>query len=165
MTTDVISNSDHKTLNTNTPTRVPSATPQQTSSPDITPVSNTFYNRTSWTTQQPLTSDHLTIITTINIRHDYRLQQKRRTFTNYKIADWTQFTEGTESAFAQTTKPPTYTLPTYQTIHKHCQAHNKQDTLTEQHTYYKDITSHSLQLRSKRQYNKVKTTTHTVLTN
>ena len=41
---------------------------QQTSPPDITTVSNTLYNRTSWTTQ------HLPIITTINIRHDYRLQ-------------------------------------------------------------------------------------------
>ena len=43
------------------------------------------------------------MITTINIRHNYRLQQNRRTFTNYKKADWTQFTEDTESAFAQTT--------------------------------------------------------------
>ena len=43
------------------------------------------------------------LITTINIRHDYRLQQNRQTFTNYKKADWTQFTEDTESAFAQTT--------------------------------------------------------------
>ena len=47
---DVI-NSDHITLNTNTPTRVPNTTLQQTSSPDITTVSNTLYNRTSWTTQ------------------------------------------------------------------------------------------------------------------
>ena len=46
---DVISNSDHITLNTNTPTRVPNTTLQQTSSPDITTVSNTLYNRTSWT--------------------------------------------------------------------------------------------------------------------
>ena len=83
------------TLNTNTPTRVSSATLQQTSSPDITTVSNTLYNRTSWTTQHVLSSDHLSIITTINIRHDYRLQQNRRTFTNYKKADWTQFTEDT----------------------------------------------------------------------
>ena len=30
-------------------------------------------------------------------------QQNRRTFTNYKKADWTQFTEDTEYAFAQTT--------------------------------------------------------------
>ena len=39
---DVISNSDHITLNTNTPTRVPNTTLQQTSSPDITTVSNTL---------------------------------------------------------------------------------------------------------------------------
>ena len=52
-----------------------------------------------------LSTDYLPIITTINIRHDYRLQQNRRTFTNYKKADWTQFTEDTESAFAQTTIP------------------------------------------------------------
>ena len=36
------------------------------------------------------------------MRHDCRLQQNRRTFTNYKKADWTQFAEDTESAFAQT---------------------------------------------------------------
>ena len=64
---------------------------------------NTQYNRTSWTTQHVLSSDHLPIITTINIIHDYRLQQNRRTFTNYKKAEWTQFTEDTESSSAQTT--------------------------------------------------------------
>ena len=102
---DVISNSYHITLNTNTPTRVRNTTLQQTYSPDITTVSNTLYNRTSWTTQHALSSDHLPIITTIIIRHDYRLQQNRRTLTNYQKADWTQFTEDTESAFAQTTIP------------------------------------------------------------
>ena len=40
---DVISNSDHITLNTNTPTRVPNTTQQQISSPDITTLSNTLY--------------------------------------------------------------------------------------------------------------------------
>ena len=100
---NVISNSDHITLNTNTPTRAPNTTLQQASSPDITTVSNTLYNRTSWKIQHALSSDHLPIITTINIRHDYRLQQNRRTFTNYKKADWTQFMEDTESAFTQTT--------------------------------------------------------------
>ena len=87
---DVISNSDHIRLNKNTPIRVPNTT---------------LYNRTSWTTQHALSSDHLPIITTINIRQDYRLQQNRRTFTNYKKADWTQFTEDTESALSQTTIP------------------------------------------------------------
>ena len=99
---DVISNSNYITLNTNTPIRVPNTTLQQTSSPDITTVSNTRYNRTSCTTQHALSSDHLPIITTINTRHDYRLPN-RWTFTNYKKADWTQFTEDTESALAQTT--------------------------------------------------------------
>ena len=102
---NVISNSYHITLKTNTRTRVPNTTLQQTSSPDITMVSNTLYNRTSWTSQHALSSDHLPIRTTINIRHDYRLQQNRRTFTNYKKADWTQFTKDTESAFAQTIIP------------------------------------------------------------
>ena len=68
----------------------------------ITTVCNNLYNRTSWATQHALSSDHLSI-TTIYIRHDYRLQQNRRTFTNYKKADWTQCTEDTESDFAQTT--------------------------------------------------------------
>ena len=72
---DVIINSAHITLNTNTPTRVLNTTLQQTSSPDITTVSNTLYNWTSWTTQHALSSGHLPILTTINIRHDYRLQQ------------------------------------------------------------------------------------------
>ena len=100
-----MSNSEHTTLNTNTLTRVPNSTLQQTSSPDITTVSNTLYNRTSWTIQHGLLSHHLHIITTINIRHDYRLQQNRRTFTIYKKTDWTQFTEDPESAFAHTTIP------------------------------------------------------------
>ena len=84
---------------------MPNTTLQQTSSPDITTVSNTLYTRISWTTQHTLSSDHLPIITTINIRHDYRLQQNRRFFTHYKKADWTQFTEDPESTFAQTTIP------------------------------------------------------------
>ena len=83
---DVISNSDHITLNTNTPTRVPNTTLQQTLSPRCL---NTLYNWTSWTTQ-----------------HDYRLQQNRRTFTNHKKADGTQFTLSLRPP-----NPPIYTLP------------------------------------------------------
>ena len=102
---EVISNSDHISLNTDTPTRVPNTAFQQTSCPDITTVSNTLYNRTSWQTHHALSSDHLPIMTTINIRHNFRLQTYRRTFTNYKKANWTQFTKDTELAFSQTTIP------------------------------------------------------------
>ena len=74
---DDISNLNHITLNTNTPTRVLNTTLQQTSSPDISTVPNTLYNRTSWTTQHALSSDHFPIITTINISYDCRLQESR----------------------------------------------------------------------------------------
>ena len=77
------SNSDHILLNT--PTRLPNTTLRKTSSPDITTVSNTLYN---WTTQHALPSDHLHI-NTVDVRHGCK--------------DWTQFTEDTESSFAQTT--------------------------------------------------------------
>ena len=109
---DVISNSDHITLNTNIPTRMPSTTIQHTSSPDITTVSNTLYNRTSWTTQHSLSSDHLPIITTINIRHDYRLQQSRRTFTNYKKLTGHNSRKTQRPLSLRPPYPPTYTLQT-----------------------------------------------------
>ena len=51
---NVISKSDHITLNTNTPTNVSNTTLQQTSSPDITTVSNTLYNQTSWINQHAI---------------------------------------------------------------------------------------------------------------
>ena len=83
---DVISNPEHITQ---THHKMSNLTLQQTSSPDITMMSNTLYNQTSWTTQHTLSSDHLPIITTINIRYKYILQHNRRTFINYKKADWT----------------------------------------------------------------------------
>ena len=88
----------------------------------ITTVSNTLYNRSLWTTQHTLSSDHLPII---KIRHDYRLQQNRRTFTNYKKADWTQLTEDTESAFAQSTIPTNiHTKPAFTNIILMVDKHN-----------------------------------------
>ena len=71
---NILNSHMHRRMNL-VPTRVPNTTLQQTSSPDITTMSNTLYNQTSWTTQHTLLSDLLPIITTINIRHDYRLQQ------------------------------------------------------------------------------------------
>ena len=95
----IISNSDHITLNTNTPTRVPNTTLHQTSSPDITMESNTLYNRTSWTTQHALSSDHLPIITTTNIRHDYN-KTDGLSLTTRKLTGHNS--RKTQSAFAQT---------------------------------------------------------------
>ena len=55
-------------------------------SPDITTISTTLYNRTTWRTIHALNSDYLLIITTINTRTKYKLQQNRHTFTNYRKA-------------------------------------------------------------------------------
>ena len=96
---DVISNSDHITLNTNTPTRVPNTTLQQTSPPDITTVSNTLYNRTSGTTQHGLSSDHLPIITTINIRYDtiYRFRFRSDHHTHCQQNFYKHHTDGRQA--------------------------------------------------------------------
>ena len=53
-----------------------------------------------------LNSDHLPIITTINTRTKYKLKQNRHTFTNYRKANWTQFTTYTEAAFSDIQPPP-----------------------------------------------------------
>ena len=107
---DVISKSDHITLNTNTPTRVPNTTLQQTSSPDITTVSNTLYNRTLWTTQHALSSDHWPIITTINIRHDYNKTNGHSPTTRKLTGHNSRKTQSPISLILP--YPPIYTLPT-----------------------------------------------------
>ena len=63
---DLLGNSDHITLNTNTHTRLPFAANQQPTSPDITSITTNLYNRTHWETLNALNSDHLPILTTIN---------------------------------------------------------------------------------------------------
>ena len=68
-------------------------------------------------------SYHLPMITTINTCTKYKLQQNRHTFTNYKKANCTQFTE---AAFSDI-QPPTY-IHTANTIFKniilHTDKHN-----------------------------------------
>ena len=66
---DVISNSDHMTQTHQPECQTPHYIKHNH---QISPrCRNTLYNRTSWTTQHTLSSDHLPIITTINIRYDY----------------------------------------------------------------------------------------------
>ena len=96
---DLLGNSDHITLNTNTHTRLPFAANQRLTSPDITSITTNLYNRTHWETLNALNSDHLPILTTINTRTNFRLQQNRQTYTNYNKANWQNFTTETESSF------------------------------------------------------------------
>ena len=107
---DIISNSEHITLNTDTPTRVPHTTQQQATSPDITTISVTLYNRTTWHTIHALNSDHLPIITTISTRTKYK--QNRHTFTNYRKANWTQFLQTPRLPSLTFYHHQTYTLQT-----------------------------------------------------
>ena len=122
----IIINSEHIILNNNTPTRVPNTTLQQVTSPDITTISTTLYNRTTWHTIQALNSDHLPIITTINTRTKYKLQQNRHTFTNYRKANWTEFTTDTEAAFSDIQPPPDIHTanPIFTNIILHADKHN-----------------------------------------
>ena len=105
-------NSDHITLNTNTPTRVPNTTLQQTSSPYITTVSNTLYNRTSRTTPHAPSSDHLSIITTTyDMTTDYNKSDGLSPTTRKLTGHNSQKTQSLLSL-----RPPylpTYPLPTY----------------------------------------------------
>ena len=102
---DLLGNSDHITLNTNTHTRLPFAANQRATSPDITSITTNLYNRTHWETLNALNSDHLPILTTINTRTNFRLQQNRQTYTNYNKANWQNFTTETESSFRNINPP------------------------------------------------------------
>ena len=107
---DIISNSEHITLNTDTPTRVPHTTLQQ---------ATTLYNHTTWHTIHALNSDYLPIITTMNTRTKYKLQQNRHTFTNYRKANWTQFTTDTEAAFSDILPPQPTQIENTHLTHTH----------------------------------------------
>ena len=82
---ETLYNSNHITLNTDTPTRVPNNAHQQPTSPDITTISSSLYNRTTWKTIHALNSDHLPILLTIQTDNKHTIQQNRRSYTNYRL--------------------------------------------------------------------------------
>ena len=67
---DILLNSNHITLNTNTATRLPPPNQtQQPTSPDITTASADLHDCTHWQTIHSLTSDHLPLLTKLSIHH------------------------------------------------------------------------------------------------
>ena len=66
---DILLNSNHITLNTNTPTQLPPNQTQQPTSPDIITASADLHDCTSWQTIHSLTSNHLLLLTTLSIHH------------------------------------------------------------------------------------------------
>ena len=99
---NIIQNSDHCILNTNTHTRFPFAKNQAPSSPDISTISSKLYNESKWETIQALSSDHIPISVTINTKRNYKIQQHRKAYTNYKKANWTKFSEEIDNILSHT---------------------------------------------------------------
>ena len=100
---DLINSSNRIVLNTNTPTRIPTNRNQQATSPDISTASNTIYNNITWSTLNALNSDHNLIKISYNTKTKFRLIQHRRSYTNYRKADWQGFTNSIENALTDTT--------------------------------------------------------------
>ena len=100
---DLINSSNQIVLNTNTPTRIPTNRNQQATSPDISTASNTIYNNITWSTLNALNSDHNPIKISYNTKTKFRLIQHRRSYTNYRKADWQGFTNSIENTLTDTT--------------------------------------------------------------
>ena len=85
---DILLNSNHITLNTNTPTCLPHNQTQQPTSPDITTASADLHDCTSWQTIPSLTSNHLPLFTTLSIHHKTKTTHSHftKTITNYQKA-------------------------------------------------------------------------------
>ena len=81
--------------NTNIPTLKPFNTANNPTSPDISLAAPEIALRSTWTTTQALTSDHVPIIITYALNTLYT-PSLRRTYTNYKRADWDKFTNKIE---------------------------------------------------------------------
>ena len=95
---DILFNSNHFTLNTNTPTSLPPNQTQQPTLADITTASADLHDCTSWQTIHSLTSDHLTLLTTLSIHHKAKTTHFHFciAITNYQKADWTSFKQHVE---------------------------------------------------------------------
>ena len=79
----------------NHPTRQPLQRNQQATSPDITFCSPSLHLNSTWQTIHDLSSDHLPIIITVQLTHPNNPSFKR-TYINYKKANWPRYTEQLE---------------------------------------------------------------------
>ena len=96
---DILLNSNHITLNTNSPKCLSPNQTQQPTSPDITTASADLHDCTSWQTIHSLKSDHLFLLTTLTIHHKTKTTHSHfiKTITNYQKADWTLFKQHVEN--------------------------------------------------------------------
>ena len=99
---DEIGDSNFGVLNEDSPTRVPPN--GQATSPDFTLASLSLLPYTKWKTDTSFGSDHLPIIISLtsNIK---QIKSEKRTFINFRKADWEKFTEITEEEFEKLPPP------------------------------------------------------------
>ena len=67
-----------------------------TSQPDLTFVSADIHNKTNIKIMDDIGSDHLPILTTIDLRQQKRSRAQRKTFWNFKKANWKAYREKTD---------------------------------------------------------------------
>ena len=84
-------------------THIPHQADRRATSPDITFCSPSLSTTTTWRTETDTSSDHLPIIITIQSKHT---STHRQTFSNYKKAHWSNFTQETETQFEQLNLSP-----------------------------------------------------------
>ena len=86
---DILLNSHHITLNTNTPTCLPSNQTQHPTSPDIITASTDLHDCFNWQTIHCLTSNHLPLLTILSIHHKTKTAcpHLTKTTTNYQNTD------------------------------------------------------------------------------
>jgi hypothetical protein len=99
---DFLDTTSSITLNTNNNTRVPNSIHQAPTSPDITIAPTHLALNTHWQVLTALASDHLPILITLNTKTNFRLTQHRRSYTNYKKANWELFTQDIENTLTNT---------------------------------------------------------------
>ena len=85
---DILLNSNHIILNTNTTKRLPPNQTQQSTSPDMTTALVDLHDCTSWQTIHSLTSDQLPLLTTLSLHHKTTTTRFyfTKTITNYQKA-------------------------------------------------------------------------------
>ena len=103
-----IIDSDLTTLNTDTPTRVPSGAVQRPTSPDISMATQHIALDSRWSTLTTLNSDHLPILIQLGGAFASTFPEPpHRTFINFRKANWEAFQGETEREFALLTPPST----------------------------------------------------------
>ena len=99
---EVIGDSNLGVMNTESPTRLP--TNGQPTSPDISLASLALLPYTTWETHTSLGSDHLPIVITCTTNIQAQPSEKR-TYINFKKANWPEFLVKTELEFSKLTPP------------------------------------------------------------